>query len=112
MHETPQVDPNEGNIVIEGLENFSFTDTPQEEIQLRVHFNKFIEQMQINELNLQKKQKQQEKEKMGGAGSLHQQHQDSANFYQTTKDQEFDGKYSVIADSMNITQSIAYENFN
>jgi hypothetical protein len=39
------VDPNEGNIVIEGLENFDFTDTPEEEIQLRVHFNKFIEQM-------------------------------------------------------------------
>lgn len=37
------VDPNEGNIVIEGLENFEFTDTPEEEIQLRVHFNKFIE---------------------------------------------------------------------
>lgn len=36
-------DPNEGNIVIEGLENFSFTDTPEEEIDLRVHFNKFIE---------------------------------------------------------------------
>lgn len=33
--ETPDakpVDPNEGNIVIEGLENFSFTDTPEEEI--------------------------------------------------------------------------------
>lgn len=51
----PPIDPNEGNIVIEGLENFSFTDTPEEEIQLRVHFNKFIEQMQINEINLQKK---------------------------------------------------------
>lgn len=44
--ETPDgkpFDPNEGNIVIEGLENFEFTDTPEEEIQLRVHFNKFIE---------------------------------------------------------------------
>ena len=36
-------DPNEGNIVIEGLENFSFIDMPEEEIELRVHFNKFIE---------------------------------------------------------------------
>jgi hypothetical protein len=49
----------EGNIVIEGLENFSFIDMPQEELELREHFNRFIEQMRQNEIQLQAKQKQQ-----------------------------------------------------
>ena len=40
----------EGNIVIEGLENFSFIDMPQEELELREHFNRFIEQMRQNEI--------------------------------------------------------------
>jgi PHD/YefM family antitoxin component YafN of YafNO toxin-antitoxin module len=34
---------NEENVVIDGLENFSFIDTPEEEKELRLHFNKFIE---------------------------------------------------------------------
>lgn len=36
-------DKNDGNIRIDGLENFSFIDLPDEEIELREHFNKFIE---------------------------------------------------------------------
>jgi hypothetical protein len=48
-----EADPaDDGNIVIEGLENFSFTDMPQEELELRQHFNKFIEQMRVNEIRL------------------------------------------------------------
>ena len=38
--ETVDCGPN-----IDGLTNFSFADLPQEEVELRVHFNKFIEQM-------------------------------------------------------------------
>ena len=37
------------NEQIEGLSNFSFSDIPQDEVELRVHFNKFIEQMQLND---------------------------------------------------------------
>ena len=33
------------DLIIEGLKNFEFVNTPQEEIELRTHFNKFIEQM-------------------------------------------------------------------
>ena len=55
--------------------------------------------MQINEINLQKKQKQQEKIQ-----------NEAINFYQTTRDQEIDGQKSIMADSMNITHSIAIEN--
>ena len=46
------ISKNEEMVSIEGLENFSYIDTPEEEQELRTHFNKFIEQMQINELQL------------------------------------------------------------
>ena len=38
------------------LDDFSFADLPQEEVELRGHFNRFIEQMQLSEAVLQKRQ--------------------------------------------------------
>ena len=55
----PQILEESFNANIEGLSNFSFSDIPQDEVELRVHFNKFIEQMQINDALLQKRQQQQ-----------------------------------------------------
>ena len=42
------------NIEIEGLENFSYTDLPDEELELKGQFDNFIEQMRLNELKLKK----------------------------------------------------------
>ena len=81
-------DKGEGNIVIEGLENFSFNDMPSEEVELRDHFTKFIEQMRQNEIQLQQKAKMQEQEELFGK------------------------TWNEPADSMNVTNSVAFENMN
>ena len=39
---------------IEGLDNFSFTNLPQEELELKDQFENFIETMRLNEVKLQK----------------------------------------------------------
>lgn len=38
---------------IEGLENFSFGNLPEEEIELRHQFDYFIEQIRLNEVNFE-----------------------------------------------------------
>ena len=40
------------SIQIEGLENFSFVNQPQEELELKDQFAEFIEQMRQNEIAL------------------------------------------------------------
>jgi hypothetical protein len=47
---TNSVDGQHQEIHIEGLENFSFINQPQEELELKDQFEKFIEQMQKNEV--------------------------------------------------------------
>lgn len=88
----------EGNIVIEGLENFSFIDMPQEELELREHFNRFIEQMRQNEIQLQAKQKQQSTTEQGPPtpaqkkNSTHSQNVYTKNFDNSKRDINIHGK--------------------
>jgi hypothetical protein len=61
---------------------------PSEEVELRDHFTKFIEQMRQNEIQLQQKAKMQEQEELFGK------------------------TWNEPADSMNVTNSVAFENMN
>lgn len=42
----------EPTMIIEGLEKFSFINPPQEELELKDQFEKFIEAMRQNEINI------------------------------------------------------------
>jgi hypothetical protein len=43
---------NQELFFIEGLQDFSFVSPPQDELELKTQFDRFIEQMRVNEIQL------------------------------------------------------------